>query len=487
MDYWFVWDLANSLNIIWEYLKDSKDVIIALLAVIFTIYIPFLLYFYQEINWKDKFKYLDLHIFHNDVFVLKKVFWSIIFLLILLLSWNSWNSSNNYWWNIEILLLSIFPFWFLINNLFKLYELNENLREEKKSKIIFEIRINAIKKLKINQNNYYLFKDILQNKNLEDYNFTVEFFKIFFEKIHWEINKHKKWDWETEQLMRNLLFSYKKLEDNSHTLNSFNYQDFILLLNIYKADNQNKNSHLSGDIMKTIISKIEKISWDTYRVVHHLQKFLEKENDNFRFKFLSHFHSSIFNSKIILEDRDFMEKYWIDIFDKYKSLKWNIAKTTTNIKIKLYQKLVQIIQFHQWDYNYWYDNILRFWLLEYEAILFTRLMYLYFATFWENRAISILEHKIVFGWIWRVKTYLWDWEKDLEAENAAEEEKTIQLFVKEFWWNKQVLENLKIQFQEIMNENKREESDIRKSKYHIWLINKLIEEWEKLKSKKHEK
>ena len=105
MDLLFLDEWTVLVNCIWEYLKDSKDVIIALLAVIFTIYIPFLLYFYQEINWKDKFKYLDLYIFHNDVFVLKKVFWSIIFLVFILLFWNSSSDSSYFWINIEIILL----------------------------------------------------------------------------------------------------------------------------------------------------------------------------------------------------------------------------------------------------------------------------------------------------------------------------------------------------------------------------------------------
>ena len=115
-------------------------------------------------------------------------------------------------------------------------------------------------------------------------------------------------------------------------------------------------------------------------------------------------------------------------------------------------------------------------------------MYLYFAPYWENRAISVLENKIVFWWFGRVKTFIWEiGEKDIEAENKEERE-TIEGFVKSFGYNKGVLENLKIQFQEIINENKREERDIRRSKYYIWLIDELIICWKKQEiTKKHEK
>ncbi len=486
MDLWFVWEILIKYyhficnipafsNIAWEYLKDSKDVIIALLAVIFTIYIPFLLYFYQEINWKKNFKYLDLYIFHKNVFNLRKIFLAIIFLILILLFWNTSEYSNYYWINIIILITSIFPFWFFINNLFNLYELNENLREEKNSKHIIKVRLNSIKNLELNQENFYIFKDILQNKNLEDYHFTKDFFKIFFEKINSEINKHTKWDWRNEQLIRNLFFSYKKLKENSSILNSFQDQDFKLLLNIYKSDNENKYSYLSWDIMKTIISKMEKISWDTYLIIESLKTFLEKESDNFRFKFLSHIHSEILKSEILLEDREFMEKYWIDIFDKYKDIfsskvreDWQTL-VSWKLQNSIFIELIQTLWKKEGDYNYWYDNILKYWLLNFEPLLFTELLFLYFVWYGENKAFSILEAKRAFWLIGRLMT------KTSEEQEKELHEKTIINFYETFKNNMPNFDELISQFKKLEKNEKLLERDILKSKDYMKLIKKLQE------------
>lgn len=529
--------------------QNSKDIFLGFIAAIFAIFIPLVIHYYSTLE-NSNFPYLDSKIFTADYFNLFKIIRFLIWMLvgIFLLSLNNilyflggvflyvifmsytlyliFNLYNflkkkydiekiyierqnflekNKNFNNEIILEflqnntwkePVFYLEFFYNKLLK-YEINFLNAH---SKLIIESLLNKIE----NEDNFHtkkigeflkkieltdLFWDTLNKEHIfEDYKFTTEFFKIFFEKIHWKIKNQKTEDRGTEQLIRNLLFLYKKLEENSHILNSFKDQDFKLLLKIYKSDSENKNSYLSRDLMSIIILMIEKNSWDTYLIEKCLQDVLNNENDAFRFKFLLHFHLSVFNSKIILEDTEFMKEYGKEVFQKYKILKWSIWKKRTNIKIELYQKLVHIIQFNKWGYNHWYDNILIYWLLEYEPILFVELLVLYFAHFWENIAISILEQKIVFWWKWRTKVYLWDWEKDIEVKNKQEKEDTIKLFVTEFWWDKKVLENLKIQFQEIIDENKREERDIRRSKYYIWLIDELIICWKKQEmTKKHEK
>jgi len=218
-------------------------------------------------------------------------------------------------------------------------------------------------------------------------------------------------------------------------------------------------------------------------------------DNNLKNYLLSDFQDIIFDNQKILENKRFMKKYWKEIYQNFKDTPFYLrGMKTTTIQRELYEKLISIIQFEQEKYNHWYDNILQYWLLEFkDLILFTRLMYLYFAPYWENRAISVLENKIVFWWFGRVKTIIWEiGEIDIEIENKEAENKeeieTIEGFVKSFGYNKGDLENLKIQFQEIINENKREERDIRRSKYYIWLIDELIICWKKQEiTKKHEK
>lgn len=349
MDLWFLYEWAVLFNCIWEYLKDSKDVIIALLAVIFTIYIPFLLYFYQEINWKNKFKYLDLYIFHKNVFNLRKIFLAIIFLILILLFWNTSEYSNYYWINIIILITSIFPFLFFINNLFNLYELNENLREEKNSKHIIKVRLNSIKNLELNQENFYIFKDILQNKNLEDYFFTHKFLKLFFEKIKVNFTENNRW------LIINALNLYKDLDKNSNVLISFEFENFKQLLEIYKADFHKDEFavNIQNTIFNIFIQYMDRIGSSSSSIIPTLKIFLKeniKDKKLINYFINDNFHPMIFENTEILQNMRFIRFYVKDIFTMLKENNVKIESFYANEDlIKMFEELSKIPRLFEKD------------------------------------------------------------------------------------------------------------------------------------------
>ena len=519
-------------------IKDSKDIFLGFIAAIFAIFIPLVIHYYSTLE-KSVFPYLDSEIFttkyFNIYYILQVLFlmllwillltvqgisffvlgftffiWAAIFSIILLINLYKYLSKKYSWEELfkerkfflsnnnfnEIVVLEFLqnttwkePIFYLDFFYNKILEYDINFLNSH-SKLIIESLLNKwenednfdiiklwkfLEKIKLTD----LFLDILNRKDIfNDYHFTKQFFNIFFKKINLEINKCNKWDWATEQLIRNLFFSYKKLKENSSILNSFQDQDFKLLLNIYKSDNENKYSYLSWDIMKTIISKMEKISWDTYLIIESLKTFLEKENDNFRFKFLSHFHSTILDSKILLEELGFMKEYWKDIFTKYKDVYFN--ETTKDWKIYIswklqngiFQELISLLWKKEGDYNHWYDNILQYWLLDFEPILFTELLYLYFIWYGENKALSIIETKRAFWWIGRLMT-TWSWEKTFEEQEKELREKTIINFYETFKNNMPNFDELISQFKKLEKNEKLSERDILKSQHYIKLIKEL--------------
>lgn len=472
IDYCF---FLTKINNFWEYIKDSKDVLLWFLWVIFAIYIPFLLYFYQEVAQKKQYKMLDLYLFQNKIFNLKQIIWSLVFLVIILLFWNKQDASNFFVINTIIIVLSI-PVWiFLIKNLFNLYNLNLELKNENNSWKLDNLRIEWLKKLELNNKNFYIWNDTMQDINFQDYKFAQQFFKILFEKIISKVKfiysstsdgfqRHSK-----ASIIRDMLEKYKTLDIFPHI---FYFQDLKYLLELYKMDYDNNEFDIDfrNEILEIIRIKIEKHLTLSNVIIRAIDTFLITHKDNQ--KFISYFvwdlQSEFFESQIILNNRRAMKYFWKQIFNKYKNF------DNATLFFELFQKLLLIIQSEE-KYNSWYDMILHYWLLDFEPITFARLCYLFFTSYGENRALDILEKKKAFWLIWRTKSFL-EWEEE-KIENKYQEVlyKTIQNFKKYFAINKEELTQLKEQFQALIDEKTIDGNKVNYAKNYIYLIEKLTD------------
>lgn len=452
----------NFGELIWEYIKDSKDVLLWFLGVIFAIYIPFLLYFYQEIAKKTQYKMLDLYLFQSRIFNLKQIIWSLIFLVLILLFWNKQEKSDYFILNTIILAWSI-PVWiFLIKNLFNLYNLNLELNNENSSWKLDDLRIEGLRKLDINNENIYIWNDTMQDINFQETNFTKQFFDILFEKVKVKI----KWIWKREYLEKRIidwLFQkYNNLEQ-AQVNYSFFSQDIKKIFEILEVIYEKwKHEYSDYQILNTLIDRMEKNVWDFWPV--EIISFLHGiKDENIKNKLLFSLHNKILNSKILLENSDFMDNYGREIFLNYQSILMNPT----------IWKIIDVIHYSD-KYDSWVSNILNYLLLNFEPILFAELLYLFFTPYGENRAKSILDKKFSFWLIWRVKTYWADNEVINNYDYKNETEETIQNFKKYFAINKEELSQLKEQFQALIDEGKLDENKIHYAKIYISLIEKLL-------------
>ena len=331
--------------------------------------------------------------------------------------------------------------------------------------------MNALKKLKLNNDNIHIFKDTLQNKNLENYSFAHNFFKIYFEKILQLSENIWHDDWNQEIMLRDYLSVYKNYNEDINSLRIFSNLVFENFLYIYKKNYSNKFLHLSDIIIDTIILKIEKIisntyANNTYQIIENLKRFLKDNENNIQYNFLSNFHSKILKSEIIWADYEFMEKYWKDIFCEYKEI--NNGK----LQHQILYKLINVVKYNKWDYEKTLESVLEYRLLDFEPNLFVELLVLYFVWYWEKKASSVLENDSTIWWIYRMMT-TWSWEKTFEEQEKELREKTIINFYETFKNNMPNFNELISQFQKLENNEKLSERDILKSQHYIKLIKEL--------------
>lgn len=440
---------VESKNLI-TLIQDSKDIFLWLLATIFAIYIPLVIHYYQTID-KSKLNKLDTNIFHLKYFNLNKLLWFIWIYILWLLT--------IYFKPIIWTILIIIGLLLLLKNLNFLYSWYKNF----KSKDLNNQRINFIKKLKLNKNNNEILIEILENKNIFlDFYFSENFLEIFFgkltKKLKKDIKSKKMWDfWKSKNYIENLVKKLSNIFFQKEQTPDYIFIDELLKIysEIYNLLDKSKILRTSLDIIQKIL--IEKIEfciknnlneWIVYPISSYL-KGINKEHQNY---FIINFNNKIINSRIILEDNNFMKEYWEKIINNNKDK--TIMK---NILVFLLRKSYKL------DSDKNYENILQYWLLDFDPILLWDILHLYF--------------------------YLWNWKKLLQSTRKILENKSTYWFysdrlnkIKEtynyiknnFKIDKSVFKKLKKEFKNIKKSQETSEIHKQKCDIYIEIINNLL-------------
>lgn len=497
------------LNEIGYYIKNSKDLIYIFLTLLATIFIPFVIYFFQEINKNNKnFKELDLIIFKTKKFnIIELIFW-FFFIIFILFFWNSNDKKENFVFiiNTAIIFLVVFPLLIIISKIKNISNFDRFLRESSKNKSDIDVRINYVNNyLSIKEKDIYIWNDILKSDFQNDEYFFKNFINILFKKINDNLNKQNK---KIESLdkhgeisrIRKLLIDYNNI-NNSTSLSTFFYIDwnFNTLLELYKNvfnNKENENFIWIDDIFNQIIKqKLENIWINSHYIFSYykiLQEHINKNKTNHKYikYLLENLLSIYFYSDKILLNRDivkwFLFKIEIKTFEEYrKNRKITFEYLTQSIILEfILNYIISDIQKHYNDekieINEIIDNILGYWFEEFQdLILFSEILFLIFLPHWNNRAECILNWKRTFWYIWKVKTYFWWNEESLNKKVIIrwkiDYENTIINFKKLFPWliNKEDLKKLLIQFDFIIKESKLEKNKILKAKEYIKIINLL--------------
>ena len=389
--------------------------------------------------------------------ILKNLIWVIVCLIFL--------ETEFY---LVLFIILIFLFKNLLQNLLNLYKFLNNINSDK----IYKDRIEYLKKIELNSEKIDIWNEVMQEQNFQNYQFTKQFFEILFEKIKEEMRLIYSSVWNRFQrhskssILRSLLEKYKTLDIFSHIFYS---QDLKQLLEIYKLDFDNGEFEIDfrnavSDIIRIKIKKHLDNDW--YLTFDYIWEYLAKYNDNQRVisYFFGDLQSKILNSEILLKDIKVMKEYWKEVFHKYKDI-WNSELFGEAINF-----LLEAIQFNK-DYDFLYNNILCYWLVDFEPVVFSELLYLFFTPYWDNRAIDTLNKKHAFWWqlmYWKIPY------RDRRTTTSLKQ--TIQNFKKYFSQqvNAEELTQLKEQFQALIDEKTIDENKINYAKNYISLIEKLL-------------
>jgi hypothetical protein len=178
-----MFDVFHMINQIGYNIRDHKDLLYVFLTIIATIFIPFIIYFYQEIQKDRNFKDIDLLIFKTYEFNIVEI---IIWFFIVIFSLFFWNSSDTYTVsgfvrNIFISLITFTVYIFLIRKLKKISDFDKFLNKSSKDERNINIRINYIKKhLAIDISQVYIWENILRSDYYNNSYFFQEVTSILF-------------------------------------------------------------------------------------------------------------------------------------------------------------------------------------------------------------------------------------------------------------------------------------------------------------------
>ena len=482
-------ELYIFLNNLWLYISNHKDLIYTFIILIASIYIPLFIIIIELL--KKKNNKLDLALFFEKKVNIKVLIFLYVIIFVILLFWNTWNELFNFYYiNVLLFLILIIPIFELVR---RLIYLNSYFLLD--TKTIDKERIDFISELDFK--NIEIWLDIFKLDSLKDYNFASKFTEILFKKIKEEIwkiaiNNNESEKYILVENIRSLLISYNELKYDSIFYSFFDEDNLDLFFNInkeiYKQRKNNNYIWISNNLSDILKNNLEKLkNDDPYIFIFYkiLKEHIEENKKDLKYikELLWKILNLYFNSDILLKEDNILNEfpYKINLF------------LLKNKNTKEYEKVLHLLVFnktlnyirnniinHYSDkkitFNNKIDNILKYWFWEFEDIItFSDILYMLFVPYWNNRAESIINGKRTFWYISRVKIFVWGMEKNY-INNNKDYENTINKFKELLPWliNKEELEKLLKEFEEIIKENKMKEKYILRAKSYRKLIENLL-------------